>query len=154
MFSHSCNGTNIFIWWKMKCTIQLGFASLNGTLHLPPHENICTIALINIHYLYTIVSLHCFSSGTFPTVQGISKSCLRFPALPSAKNKLMILAHTFLPASCRTLGSHNVVCLFLLVKAFIYGWKSQKGLMKGIRPPGFGKFCPSLLFSGTFQAGP
>ena len=57
MFSHSCNGTNIFIWWKMKCTIQLGFASLNRTLHLSPHENICTIAPINIHYLYTNSSL-------------------------------------------------------------------------------------------------
>ena len=43
-----------FIRWKMKCTIHLGFASLNGTFHLSPHENICTIALINIHYLYTI----------------------------------------------------------------------------------------------------
>ena len=38
----------------MKCSIQLCFASLNGTFHLSPHENICTIALINIHYLYTI----------------------------------------------------------------------------------------------------
>ena len=28
-------------------------ASLNGTFNLSPHENICTIALINIHYLYT-----------------------------------------------------------------------------------------------------
>ena len=54
MFSHSCNGTNIFIQCKMKCTIQLGVASLNGSFHLPPHENIYTIALINIHYLYTI----------------------------------------------------------------------------------------------------
>jgi hypothetical protein len=27
-------------------------ASLNGTFHLSPHENILTIALINIHYLY------------------------------------------------------------------------------------------------------
>ena len=25
-----------------------------GTLHLSPHENILTIALINIHYLYII----------------------------------------------------------------------------------------------------
>ena len=33
-------------------------ASLNGTFHLSPHENILTIALINIHYLYTI---HCGS---------------------------------------------------------------------------------------------
>ena len=53
MFSYSCNGTNIFILWKMKCTIQLSLASLNGTFHLSPHENICTIKLINIHYLYT-----------------------------------------------------------------------------------------------------
>jgi hypothetical protein len=29
-------------------------ASLNGTFHLSLHENILTIALINIHYLYTI----------------------------------------------------------------------------------------------------
>ena len=26
----------------------------NGKFHLSPHENIFTIALINIHYLYTI----------------------------------------------------------------------------------------------------
>ena len=32
-------------------------ASLNGTFHLSPHENILTIALINIHYLYTIQPL-------------------------------------------------------------------------------------------------
>ena len=40
----------------MKCSIQLGFASLNRTFHLSPHENISTIALITIHYLYTIQS--------------------------------------------------------------------------------------------------
>ena len=54
MFSHSCNGTNIFIWWKMKCTIQLGLASLNRTFHPLPRENICTITFINIHYLCNI----------------------------------------------------------------------------------------------------
>jgi hypothetical protein len=32
-------------------------ASLNGTFHLSPHENILTIALINIHYLYNILYL-------------------------------------------------------------------------------------------------
>ena len=37
-----------FIRWKMK------FALLIGTFHLSPHENICSIALINIHYLYNI----------------------------------------------------------------------------------------------------
>jgi hypothetical protein len=31
-------------------------ASLNGTFHLSPHENILTITLINIHYLYNINS--------------------------------------------------------------------------------------------------
>ena len=31
-------------------------ASLNRTFHLSPHENILTIALINIHYLYTILN--------------------------------------------------------------------------------------------------
>jgi hypothetical protein len=29
-------------------------ASLNGTFQLSPHENILTIALINIHYLYKV----------------------------------------------------------------------------------------------------
>ena len=29
-------------------------ASLNGTFHLSPHENILTIALINIHYLFKV----------------------------------------------------------------------------------------------------
>ena len=50
---HLCNGKNIFIRWKIKCSIQLSFALLNRTFHLSAHENICTIALINIHCLYT-----------------------------------------------------------------------------------------------------
>ena len=49
---NSCDGTYIFIRLKMKFSIQLGFASLNRMFHLSPHENICTIALITIHYLY------------------------------------------------------------------------------------------------------
>ena len=52
---HSCDGTDISIRCKIKCTIQLGFASLNRTFNLSPHENIHTIALITIHYLYTII---------------------------------------------------------------------------------------------------
>ncbi len=31
-------------------------ASWNGKFHLSPHENIFTIALINIHYLYNGIS--------------------------------------------------------------------------------------------------
>ena len=53
---NSCDGTDIFIRWEMKCSIQLGFAS-NRTFHLSPHENICTIALITIHYLYNNLAL-------------------------------------------------------------------------------------------------
>ena len=52
---HSVNGTDIFMRCKMKCSIQIGFASLNRKFHLSPHENICTIALITIHYLHTIL---------------------------------------------------------------------------------------------------
>ena len=33
---------------------NLAIALLNRTFHLSPHENILTIALINIHYLYII----------------------------------------------------------------------------------------------------
>ena len=36
-------------------------ASLNRTFHLSPHENILTIALINIYYLYIIQSFQCFA---------------------------------------------------------------------------------------------
>ena len=39
---------------KDEMLFQLGFASLNRTFHLSPHENICTIALKTIHYLYNI----------------------------------------------------------------------------------------------------
>ena len=38
-------------------------ASLNGTFYLSPHENILTIALINIHYLYNVPLF--LSSGRF-----------------------------------------------------------------------------------------
>ena len=38
----------------MKCSIQRGEAELNGTFHLSPNVNICSIALINIHYLFYI----------------------------------------------------------------------------------------------------
>ena len=41
--------------------MELGFASLIGTFHLSPHENTLTIALINIHYLYTVKSPYLFS---------------------------------------------------------------------------------------------
>ena len=36
----------------MECSNQRGEAELIGIFHLSPNENILTIALINIHYLY------------------------------------------------------------------------------------------------------
>jgi hypothetical protein len=38
-------------WYYIK---QIMNVPLNGTFHLSPHENILTIALINIHYLYNM----------------------------------------------------------------------------------------------------
>ena len=41
----------------MKCSIQRGEVELNGTFHLLPNENICSIARMrNIHYLFYITS--------------------------------------------------------------------------------------------------
>ena len=37
--------------------LNSAIASLNGTINLSPHENILTIALINIYYLYIIYRL-------------------------------------------------------------------------------------------------
>ena len=38
-------------------------ALLNGTFHLSPHENILTIALINIHYLYNVCHITLVNLG-------------------------------------------------------------------------------------------
>jgi hypothetical protein len=45
--------TNLLVGEKWNVPFNSAVASLNGTFHLSPHENILTIALINIHYLYT-----------------------------------------------------------------------------------------------------
>jgi hypothetical protein len=39
---------------RWNVTFDSAVASLNGTFHLSPHENILTIARINIHYLYNV----------------------------------------------------------------------------------------------------
>ena len=52
---YECNGTNLSMRWKVKCSIQRGEAELNGTFNLSPNENICSIARMrNIHYLFYI----------------------------------------------------------------------------------------------------
>jgi hypothetical protein len=43
-------------------------ALLNGTFHLSPHENILTIAQINIHYLYY---RHYYLAHLQPRTQGL-----------------------------------------------------------------------------------
>ena len=52
------NGTNIFIRWKMKCSIQRGEAELNGTFHFSPNENICSIARMRKHSLFGLYNLY------------------------------------------------------------------------------------------------
>ena len=51
--------------FQMKCSIQLGFALVNETIHLSPHVIFGTVTLINIYYLYNTwsdntVTLKCF----------------------------------------------------------------------------------------------
>ena len=48
---------------EMYHSTRLRLLEWNGTFHLSPHENICTIALINIHYLYTIQVVNRFLSN-------------------------------------------------------------------------------------------
>ena len=55
---YECNGTNIFMRWKMKCYIQRGEAELNGTFHLSPNENICSIARMRKHSLFVLYNLY------------------------------------------------------------------------------------------------
>ena len=53
----NANGTDIFMRWKIKCSIQRGEAGFNRTFNLSANENICTIARMrNIHYLFYISS--------------------------------------------------------------------------------------------------
>ena len=42
----------------MKCSIQRGEAELNGTFHLSPFENICSIAGMRKHLLSVLYNLY------------------------------------------------------------------------------------------------
>ena len=42
----------------MKCSIQRGEAELNGTFHLSPNENICSIARMRKHSLFFLYNLY------------------------------------------------------------------------------------------------
>ena len=57
MNGHECDGTDIFMRWKMVCSIQQGKVKLIRTFHLSTNENICTITWMkNIHYLFHITT--------------------------------------------------------------------------------------------------
>ena len=55
---YECNGTNIFMRWNMKCSIQQGEAEFNGTFHLSPNENICSITRMRKHSLFVLYNLY------------------------------------------------------------------------------------------------
>ena len=55
---YECNGTTIFMWSKMKCSIQRGKVKLNGTFHLSPNENIRSIARMRKHSLFVLYNLY------------------------------------------------------------------------------------------------
>ena len=53
MIVYECNDTNIFMRWKIKWSIRQDEAELNnGTFHLSPNENICSIARMRKHSLF------------------------------------------------------------------------------------------------------
>ena len=54
---YECNGTNIFMRWKMKCSIQRGEAEMNGTFHLSPNESIFSISQMRKHSLLCFIKL-------------------------------------------------------------------------------------------------
>ena len=84
---------------------------MNGTFHLPPHENICTIALINIHYLYNnLVIVICF----FPNVVGSVKPIAAAPT-PAASP-----AQTSSPVitGARTEERVRYACWYFVLKYF------------------------------------
>ena len=49
---------NIFMRWKMKCSIQRGEDELNGTFDLSPNENICSTARMRKHSLFVLYNLY------------------------------------------------------------------------------------------------
>ena len=62
MNGFSCDGTDIFMRCKVKCSIQRGEAKLNRTYHLPLNQNMCAIARMknfNYMFLYNIKNIFC-----------------------------------------------------------------------------------------------
>ena len=52
---YECNGKNIFMWWKMNCSIQRGEAELNVMVHFIFHQVKKFVPLHEweiIHYYY------------------------------------------------------------------------------------------------------
>jgi hypothetical protein len=72
-------------------------ASLNGTFHISPHENILTIALINIHYLYIIYTrVMLFQPGS-PGEHAHKSIWSRFSEVNDSKAALRLSARHWCP---------------------------------------------------------
>jgi hypothetical protein len=54
---YECDGTNIFMRWKMECSIQRGDSRVEWTFHLSPNENILTIARIKT-FIICFISIY------------------------------------------------------------------------------------------------
>ena len=98
---YECNGTNIFIRWKMKCSIQRGEAELNSTFHLSPNENICSIARMRKHSLFVLYSLYKDSKSW----TNLKEKALKL-ILAQAKDFYKSRVQLYARSSTRTLASH------------------------------------------------
>ena len=59
MNGHECDGSGIFMRWKMECSILQGEAKFNRTFHFSPNENICTIARMkDIHLIFVLYNIN------------------------------------------------------------------------------------------------
>ena len=104
---YECNGTNIFIRWKMKCSIQRGEAELNGTFHLSPKENISSIARMKKHSLFVLYNTKIdpchLTSGTHCTLS--FSLLLQFHQYPTFKQSRVQPSQNF------SNSESNKVCL-------------------------------------------
>ena len=106
---YECNGTNIFMRWKMKCSIQRGEAELNGTFHLSPNENICSIARMKKHSLFVLYNTKTdpchLTSGTHCTLSLSFSLLFQFHRFPIFKQSRVQPSQTF------SNSESNKVCL-------------------------------------------
>ena len=93
----------------MKCSIQRGEAELNGTFHLSPNENICSIARMrNIHYLFYITCTKRFKFNKFKrkSIENDFSSSKKF------KNRASNCTRKYYADACVTLNARTAPVAF------------------------------------------